>query len=277
MILAQTSVWAFLYPKYTRYRHKISIDVDDFFTIVDVTSGTWRVLCSKRKNHRYTHSMNLFLDTANTECWALLAKTGLFTGITTNPLLLERSGLNTSIETYQELYTKALDLGYPSIQFQVFGSDWLQCAQAIQAIGPEVVIKIPANKTGFSVAAQLELPKRITLTAVYSEGQVMAAEALGVAYTAPYYARLKDAVDNADALFDRMQDITFETELLVASLRSVDQLFDLASRGFFTFALPQPIATEFFKSSLADQAITAFEEAAQREPKIVTTSSRVGG
>ena len=59
---------------------------------------------------------------------------------------------------------------------------------------PEVVIKIPANETGFSVATQLALPQRITLTAVYSEGQVMAAEALEVAYTAPYYARLKDAV-----------------------------------------------------------------------------------
>ena len=55
--------------------------------------------------------MELFLDTANTKCWIVLAKTGLFTGITTNPLLLERSGLKTSIETYQELYAKALDLG----------------------------------------------------------------------------------------------------------------------------------------------------------------------
>ncbi|MDA8549307.1 hypothetical protein N9K52_03300 [Litoricolaceae bacterium] len=134
------------------------------------------------------------------------------------------------------------------------------------------MIKIPANETGFSVATQLDLPQRITLTAVYSEGQVMAAEALEVAYTAPYYARLKDAVDNADEIFDRMQDIAVETELLVASLRSVDQLFGLAARGFATFALPQPIATEFFKSSLADEAISAFEEAAQREPNKVATS-----
>ena len=88
---------------------------------------------------------------------------------------------------------------------------------------------------------------------------------------------IKDAVDNADEIFDRMQDIAVETELLVASLRSVDQLFDLASRGFATFALPEPIATEFFKSSLADEAISAFEEAAQREPNKVATSSRVGG
>ena len=63
--------------------------------------------------------MNLFLDAANTDCWADLAGTGLFSGITTNPLLIQRAGLKTSIQTYQTLYDKATKLGYPCIQFQV--------------------------------------------------------------------------------------------------------------------------------------------------------------
>ena len=207
--------------------------------------------------------MNLFIDTANTECWADLAGTGLFSGITTNPLLIQRAGLKTSIETYQALYAKAIELGYPSIQFQVFGEDWLQCAQSIAAIGPEALIKIPANTIGFEVVSELGLPDRTTLTAVYSEGQVIAAEALQVAYTAPYYARLKEATNEADEIFDRMQDIAFETELLVASLRSNEQFLDLAARGFSTFALPEPIARTFFESDLANQAIADFEKAAR--------------
>jgi transaldolase len=207
--------------------------------------------------------MNLFLDTANTDCWADLAGTGLFSGITTNPLLIQRAGLKTSIETYQTLYDRAMKLGYPCIQFQVFGEDWYQCAQSIVSIGPEVFVKIPANQTGFEVVSGLSLPDRTTLTAVYSDGQVIAAEALQVAYTAPYYARLKDAIENADELFDRMQDIAFETDLLVASLRSNEQFLDLAARGFSTFALPEPIARAFFESTLADKAIADFEEAAR--------------
>ena len=207
--------------------------------------------------------MKLFLDTADTDCWADLAGTGLFSGITTNPLLIQRAGLNTSIETYQALYERAVKLDYPCIQFQVFGEDWLQCAQSIASIGPEVFIKIPADKRGFEAVSELNLPDRTTLTAVYSDGQVISAEALQVAYTAPYYARLKEAIDNADALFDRMQDIAFETELLVASLRSNEQFLDLAVRGFSTFALPEPIARTFFESTLADKAIADFEEAAR--------------
>ena len=207
--------------------------------------------------------MKLFLDAADTDCWVDLAGTGLFSGITTNPLLIQRAGLKISIETYRTLYDQAMKLNYPCIQFQVFGRDWLQCAQSIASIGPEVFIKIPANKKGLEVASKLSVPDRITLTTVYSVGQVIAAEALQVAYTAPYYARLRDAIENADALFDQMQNVAFETELLVASLQSKAQFLDLAARGFSTFALPEPIARTFFESTLADKAIADFEEAAR--------------
>ena len=207
--------------------------------------------------------MKLFLDAADTDRWVDLAGTGLFSGITTNPLLIQRAGLKTSIETYRTLYDQAMKLNYPCIQFQVFGRDWLQCAQSIASIGPEVFIKIPANKKGLEVASKLSVPDRITLTTVYSVGQVIAAEALQVAYTAPYYARLRDAIENADALFDQMQNVAFETELLVASLQSKAQFLDLAARGFSTFALPEPIARTFFESTLADKAIADFEEAAR--------------
>ena len=207
--------------------------------------------------------MKLFLDAADTDCWVDLAVTGLFAGITPNPLLIQRAGLKTSIETYRTLYDQAMKLNYPCIQFQVFGRDWLQCAQSIASIGPEVFIKIPANKKGLEVASKWSVPDRITLTTVYSVGQVIAAEALQVAYTAPYYARLRDAIENADALFDQMQNVAFETELLVASLQSKAQFLDLAARGFSTFALPEPIARTFFESTLADKAIADFEEAAR--------------
>ena len=206
--------------------------------------------------------MKLFLDTASTDCWTNLAGTGLFSGITTNPLLIQRAGLKTSIKTYRTLYDQAMKLGYPCIQLQVFGGDWLQCAQSIASIGPEVFIKIPANKMGFEVISKLSLPDRTILTAVYSVGQVIAAEALQVAYTEPYYARLRDAIENADELFDRMQDVAFETELLVASLQSNAQFLDLVARGFSTFALPESIARAFFESTLADKAIADFEDTA---------------
>lgn len=206
--------------------------------------------------------MKLFLDSAHFDHWQALAPLGLFEGITTNPLLIERAGLDCTIETYRRLYHEAMELGFSGIHFQVFGPDWLTTAHAIAAIGPNAFVKIPATQAGFTVAQRLSLPDRTTLTAVYSPGQVIAAEAMGVAFCAPYYARLKESGHNADQAFADMHSIADRTELLVASLRSPEQLIQLASRGFSTFALPEAIASTFFASDLADQAVVAFEAAA---------------
>jgi len=210
--------------------------------------------------------MKLFLDTAETSHWQALAGCGLFCGITTNPLLLQRAQLRCSLETYRSLYAQAMALGFSSIQFQVFGDHWDQCAESIAAIGPEVFVKIPANERGFQATKRLNTPTRTTLTAIYSVGQVVAAETLGVAYAAPYYARSLESGSDADADFTDMQQIASDCELLVASLRSSSQFLELAKRGFSTFALPPEIATKFWMSTQAAQAIEAFEEAAQSHP-----------
>ena len=117
-------------------------------------------------------------------------------------------------------------------------------------------IEIPANKRGFEVVSKLSLPDRTTLTAVYSVGQVIAAEALQVMYTAPYYTRLRDAIENADELFDRMQDVAFETELLVASLQSNARFLDLVARGFSTLHFPNRLPEPSLnRHSLKDQLL----------------------
>jgi len=208
--------------------------------------------------------MQLFIDSANPACWKSVCDTGLFSGVTTNPLLIQRAGLPVSIETCTRLYDDAMALGFQMIHFQVWGSQWLQIAEQIAQLGPETVIKIPANHLGFQVASGLGLPGRTTLTAVYSVGQVIAAEALGVAYTAPYYARLKEAGEPADLMFDQMLGVTSNTRLLVASLRSVEQVIALAARRFSTFALPEPLLRDLFYSAQAEAAIDAFEQAAVR-------------
>jgi hypothetical protein len=50
--------------------------------------------------------MSLFLDTANTDCWADLGGTRLFSGITTNPLLTQRAGLKTATEEAANTLTR---------------------------------------------------------------------------------------------------------------------------------------------------------------------------
>ncbi|WP_170272541.1 transaldolase family protein [Litorivicinus lipolyticus] len=211
--------------------------------------------------------MILFLDTADTKVWDQLSGTGYWAGITTNPLLLQRAGVACTLANLAALYDTAMALGYPTLHVQVFGDDWVQCGRDILALGPHTRVKIPAIERGFKAAHAIACPERTTFTAVYATGQVMAASAFGAAYCAPYYARLSEAsgAAHADSAFSQMASAATHTQLLIASLRSVEQVADLAGRGFDCFALPPAIATAWTDPALALAAVDDFEMAARTQ------------
>lgn len=209
-----------------------------------------------------TAVMRLLLDTAETNVWKTLAPQGVFSGITTNPLLMKRAGMACSIDNYARLLERAQALNYSEIHFQVFGDNWAACAEKILSLGPRVFVKVPAVAAGLSVVNGLNCPERVTLTAIYSPSQIMQAEALGVAYAAPYYARLHEKSGNADPEFQIMRQIEQNTRVLVASLRSIEQIEHLAQMGFRTFAIPGALALEWTEHSFSLAAINEFEHAA---------------
>lgn len=210
--------------------------------------------------------MKLLLDTADSSIWEQLIPEGYWSGITTNPLLLARANLPVTLDTYRALYTKAMRLGVREIHFQVFGDNWFEQALSILDIGPEVFVKIPAVSKGFKVAAQLNCPARVTFTAVYSTTQVMAAEATGSAYAAPYFARLQESGANTDVIFRQIAEVANTTTVLVASLRTNEQIEQLAGLGFSCFAVPSALALSWLDRPLALAAINDFESAAKATP-----------
>lgn len=213
--------------------------------------------------------MKLFIDSADRAVWNDLAPSGIFSGVTTNPLLLQRAGLRCELATLAALHEEAITLSFGEIQIQSWGetpASLAAMALELADLGPEVVVKLPATQMGFSAARQLHLDRpatRVTMTAVYAPGQVLAASAFGAAYAAPYYARLKEAGEDADAALAQMRAAAGpQTELLVASLRSVDQVVHLTSLGHRCFTLPPQVAEGLFESELTARAVADFEAAA---------------
>ena len=65
--------------------------------------------------------MRLYLDTANTQDWAQLLPLGVFYGITTNPLLAQRAGLDYAQSDWRGLLAHAKALGAQELHLQAFG------------------------------------------------------------------------------------------------------------------------------------------------------------
>lgn len=228
-----------------------------------------------------TQSIRLFLDTADTTQWQNWLPTGLFYGVTTNPLLLEKAQVTCSVEQLKELAKQAFNLGAKEVQLQTWGTSidaLVKTGELLAAISDcsesigkadRIVVKVPTTKIGTEAASGLIAQGiRITLTGVYAVHQVLIAAALGADYAAPYLGRINDlgrnGRDDLVAMQREIAGVGSATRILVASIRSVDDIAFLATQGLDTFTFSPAIAEAFFDVSATNQAATDFEQAARR-------------
>lgn len=216
--------------------------------------------------------IRLFLDTADTQQWEQWLPTGLFYGVTTNPLLLERSQVICSVEQLKALANQAFALKAKEVQLQTWGTtvdSLVKTGKLLAAIDERVVVKVPITKIGTEAASKLIAEGiRVTLTGVYAIHQVLIATALGADYVAPYLGRINDLGRNGREDLVAMQQantgVGGATRILVASIRSIDDIVLLATQGLDTFTFSPLIATAFFEVTATNQAATDFERAAHR-------------
>jgi transaldolase len=218
--------------------------------------------------------LRLFLDSADPADWERWLPTGIFHGVTTNPLLLERAGQKCTVDNLALLAARAGNLGAREIHLQTWGPEpeamFERGSMLAYLAKPHmaVAVKVPVTEGGLAVARRLAgHGAQVTLTAVYEPAQVVAAAAFGAAYAAPYLGRMSDAGRDGPAEVRAMHEIlTFTgstTRLLTASLRQADQVVDLARQGLDTFTFGPGVAKQLLKSDLTDAAAADFQRAAE--------------
>ena len=122
---------------------------------------------------------------------------GLFYGLTTNPLLLQRADVACDLDTLTTLAYTGFDLGAQEIHLQVWGTTvdvMLAVGRQLAAIDARVAVKVPITREGCVCAQQLIAEgSRVTLTGVYAAYQIVTAMVLGANYAAPYLGRMNEA------------------------------------------------------------------------------------
>jgi transaldolase len=118
---------------------------------------------------------------------------------------------------------------------------------------------------GYAAAARLvEKNVRVTMTAVYTVRQALLADAIGAAYIAVYLGRMRDAGLDALQLVGRMQRTLnaqgSRMEILAASVRTPEEVEDLAELGVATATLPWKVLSSLLESDATDAAAATFLE-----------------
>lgn len=197
-------------------------------------------------------SFHLYLDSADIGELRQCLPHPVVHGVTTNPTLLRRAGIQRA--QLPRLFEQLLELGAKQVQAQVFSSETdaiLEDAHKLLAgfdLG-QVVIKIPATRDGLRAGASLSAQGvPVTYTAVYAPEQAHFAAQLGAVYAAPYLGRLEDSGIDGLALIAQMQAIIdrsgAETRLLVASIRSRGAYLSLLQIGVGAITIPPRLFAE---------------------------------
>lgn len=200
--------------------------------------------------------------------------TGLFYGITTNPLLAKRAGLEYSAIEWGNVFKVASTLGARELHVQVpdtsedalnFASKRLEDAHTHKL---KLVIKVPLTREGIGLAAELKLQGHdILMTACYHAKQYVIAHQLNADFIAPYYGRMVEAGIDAKQHMLHMhaieKSISSDVKVLVASLRSIDQLVELAAQGLTHFTVAPTIAEALLTDDLTQAAAAEFALAAK--------------
>ena len=213
--------------------------------------------------------MRLYLDTADFSDWHALMPTGVFYGITTNPLLAARAGYLYQDIVWSDLVQTAADLGAKEFHAQVCGDgkQSLKFAEQLyemgQSAGIDCVVKIPLSIEGIRMVPKIKnLGGKILLTACYDAKQFVTAAALKADYIAPYFGRMMeaglDAMTHLKAMHQMSKNVKCRT--LVASLRHAQQIVEIAELGHDCFTISPGVANDLFQNDFTAVAVANFEK-----------------
>lgn len=209
--------------------------------------------------------MHLYLDCADRVALEPLLATGLFRGVTTNPLILRRAGVR--LAEVPALVEWLVEHGCEQVFVQTTtgtADEMTAEGHRLRALTDRMVVKVPATATGLTATARLTrdgVP--VLVTAVYHARQVIAAAAAGAGWVAPYVGRMTEQGRDGHGQVEQMQRILAGsgTGVLAASIRSADDVRRLALAGAEAVTLGTAEAHDLLADPLTDAAVAEFDRA----------------
>lgn len=208
--------------------------------------------------------MAIFLDSTNPRDATEAFSFGFIAGVTTNPRLLASQGAE-PLRTIEEIAKCSSGSIFYQPMSQTAEAMVEEMQQAHQLLGDRLVAKIPCCQDGFLAVSELREEMTCAMTTVFSAAQVYAAACAGCRYALPYLNRMTRLGGDGAAVVERMADMVAitELELVVASIRNVEEIERAVLAGADHVTVPLPVLRELIDHPLSRQAIAEFARAAR--------------
>ena len=206
--------------------------------------------------------MKFFVDTAELAEIRDLAASGLVDGVTTNPSLIARSGRD-----FKETIAEICKAVAGPVSAEVAATDYAQLmreAEVLRRIARNVAIKVPLTLDGLKACKALVGDgTMVNVTLCFSASQALLAAKAGATFVSPFVGRLDDIGLDGMALVREIRQIfdnypEFRTDILAASIRTVNHVKDAALAGADVATIPPAILKALVGHPLTDAGLAQF-------------------
>lgn len=212
-------------------------------------------------------AMKIFIDSADPKEIRELAESGLVDGVTTNPTLAGKTGLN-----YIDALGQICAVVAGPISAEVLATDatgMVEEGKRFTRIAKNIVVKTPLTWEGLKACRKLtDDGIGVNVTLCFSPVQAMMAAKAGARFISPFIGRIDDVGEDGMELVRAIRAIYdnygYKTEVLAASVRHVQHVREAALAGADISTIPPSVFKALLSHPLTDKGLATFLEDARK-------------
>lgn len=214
--------------------------------------------------------MKIFIDTANVDEIRECAAMGVIDGVTTNPSLVAKTG-----RKFEDVLADIVKLVDGPISAEVTSlqaEGMLAEGRRFAKIHPNIVVKYPLTTEGLkAVRTSTKEGIKTNVTLCFTASQALLAAKAGATYISPFVGRLDDisttGMDVIRQIVQIYENYDFQTQVLVASVRSPTHFVESALAGAHVATCPMSVILQLAKHPLTDIGIEKFLKDWEKVPR----------
>ncbi|MDR0478043.1 MAG: fructose-6-phosphate aldolase [Desulfobulbaceae bacterium] len=205
--------------------------------------------------------MKFFIDTANIEEIKKGMAIGMVDGVTTNPSLVAKEK-----RPFLDILRDICQTVPGPVSAEVVSLDadgMLKEGKKLAKLADNIVIKVPMTAEGLrATSAFAAAGIKTNVTLVFSAMQAMLAAKAGATFVSPFVGRLDDTgvkgMDMVEEIVTIFDNYGYQTEIIVASVRSPQHVLDAALIGADIATIPYKVIEQLARHPLTDAGIKQF-------------------
>jgi transaldolase len=205
--------------------------------------------------------MELYIDTANLDEIKQAAEMGVLDGVTTNPSLIAKEGVD-----YGKRLAEICEVVEGPVSAEVIATDYegmVREGRERAGIADNIVVKLPSTIDGLKACKTLsDEGTRTNLTLCFQPLQALMVAKAGAYLVSPFIGRLDDIAQDGMELIEQIRRIYdnygLPTKVLAASIRHPLHFVQCAMAGADVATVPFSVIKQVMKHPLTDSGLEKF-------------------